>query len=287
MTPERFYSTLLRAYPAPFRREYGDGMLEAFRQLHRAHRGSRIAFWRFVLGDLVQSAVLSQIETCRSGSRRFVLEWAAACAFGAVAIALLANALTAAFSYLYHPYLEGVALPPWSYGAILGTALGAAQSAVLHRRFRLGLPWIAASGVGTAIGLEAAIATARIAGPVGYGIVLGGTVGSVQWMALRTRVRGAAWWGLGSVAALSIAMFSYGVSLHTTLDGVNPLSRNPLIPEPGAYSAAVDFLARGLYAPASGTDLTIELAVMMVCGFVTAALTARPLSSIYGHQKRS
>jgi len=287
MTPEQLYARLLTVYPGRFRREFRDGMLDAFRELRRAHTGTDWAFWRFVLADLFRSAFSAQIDAFRQGPRRFFVEWIAACASGAIAIGLLANALTSAFRYFYHPFLEGIALPPWSYGALLGAALGTAQTLVLRKRFRLGLLWVAASAVGTSVGLEGAIATAKIAGPVGYGLVLGCAVGSIQWMVLRTRVHGAAWWGLGSTAALSAAMLSCGVSLHTTLNGLNAVSRDPLAAEPGAYGAAVQFLARGLYAPSTGADLAVELAVMATTGLVVGALTVRPLASMYGHQERS
>jgi hypothetical protein len=287
MTAERLYAALLLAYPATFRREYGDGMLEAFRQLHRAHRGSGVAFWMLLLNDTARSVFSTQIDDCRTGLRRFFLEWAATCASGAIVTALLANALTFAFGYFYHPYLEGVTVPAWSYGALLGVALGVGQTTVLRTRFRLGLPWVIASGVGAAIGLEAAIATAKIAGPAGYGIVLGAIVGGVQWAVLRTRVREAAWWGLASSIALSAVMFSCAISLHTTLAGLNAISHNPLAAEPEARNAALTFLARGLYQPTTSGDLAIEFAVMAMCGLVIAVLTARPLSSIYAHQDRA
>ena len=98
MTPERLYSALLHAYPGPFRREYGDRMLDAFRQLEDDYHDSRVKFWRFVLVDICQSALSAQIDACRSEVRRFALEWTGACACGAVVVALVANGLTWGFS---------------------------------------------------------------------------------------------------------------------------------------------------------------------------------------------
>jgi len=287
MTQERLYSALLRVYPTSFSREYGDRMLEVFRQLDGDYRGCRVTFWLFILADICRSAFFVQIDACRSGVRRFVLEWTGACACGAVVVALVANGLTSGFSYLYHPYLERVTLPPWSYGALLGVALGAAQSAVLHRRFHLGIAWLVASAVGTALGLEAAIAIAKIAGPVAYGIVLGGIVGSSQWAVLRTRVRQAAWCVLASTLALSVAMLACAVHMHMTLEGVNALSHNPLAVHPDAYDAAVRFLSRGLYGPTTRADLALEFAVMVTCGLVIGILTAKPLLSLHVHQEHS
>jgi hypothetical protein len=285
MTPERLYSALLRVYPTSFRREYGDRMLEVFRQLHGDYRGSRVTFWLFVLADICRSAFSVQTDACRSGVRRFALEWTGACACGAVVVALVANGLTSGFSYVYHPYLERVTLPPWSYGALLGIALGAVQSAVLHRRFHLGIVWLVASAVGAALGLEAAIAIAKIAGPGAYGIVLGGVVGGAQWAVLRTRVRQAAWWVLTSTVALSVAVLSCAVNMHTTLEGMNALSYNPLAVQPDAYDAAVRFLSRGLYGPTTLADIALEFAVMVTCGLVIGTLTAKPLLSLYAHQE--
>jgi hypothetical protein len=287
MTPERVYAALLCLYPRPFRREYGDRMLDAFRQMYGARSRSRVGFWLFVLSDICRSAVFAQIETCRSGARRFALEWVGVCACGAVATTLIANALASAFSYVYHPYLEGVSLPPWSYGALLGLALGAAQSAVLHRRFHVGVAWLLVSAAGAALGLEAAIAVAKIAGPLAYGIVLGSVVGGAQWAVLRTRTRQAAWWVFASIVGLSIAMVSCAVTLHLTLQGLNPVSHNPLAVQPDAYDAAVTFLSRGLYRPVTGADLAVECAVMVTCGVIIGAFTAKPLSSLYGHQDPS
>lgn len=287
MTAARVYSLLLRLYPASFRREYGAEMLEAFRQLHTAQPGRSTEFWRFIAIDVCRSAVSAQTDAFRSGPRRFALEWTCTCALGAIMTALLANALTSSFRYLYHPYLEGVALPAWSYGALLGIGLGAAQNLVVNRRLRLGIRWIVGSAVGTAIGLEAAIATAKIAGPLGYGIVLGGVVGGAEWAVLRTHTRHAAWWALGSVVALSTAMLSWAVTMHTTLQGLDALSYDPFKIQPEAYDAAVGFLARGLYAPSSAADLTLEFAVMLTCGLVIAALTAKPLALLNGHQDKA
>jgi len=279
MTPERVYSALLRLYPSSFRREYGDGLRETFRQLVQERRGSRAAFWLFIVSDVGRSALSLRIDVWRSGAGRFALEWAGACACGAVVTALLANALTSGFAYLYHPYLEGVVLPPWSYGALLGVGLGVTQRALLRRGRRLGVLWIVTSAIGAGLGLEAAVAIAPVTGPFGYGVVLGLVVGVGQWAILRAHVRRAVWLVLGSTATLSMAMLSFATGMHTTFEGLNPLSQLP----PHGYDAAVAFLLRGLYAPATHTDVAIEFAVMLTSGLVIAALTATPLAHLYAH----
>jgi hypothetical protein len=289
MTPERVYSMLLRLYPLSFQREYGSGLRETFQQMSQERRGSRAAFWLFVVSDLGRSAWSLRLDAWRSGVGRFTLEWAGACACGAVVTGLLANALTDAFAYLYHPYLEGVVLPPWSYGGLLGIGLGVTQDVLLRRRQRLGILWVAATAIGAGLGLEAAVAVSPAAGPIGYGVVLGLVVGASQWTVLRVHVRRAAGLVLASTAALCIGVLSIASTMHATFAGLNPLSqvsRNPLALQPHAYGA-VSFLLRGLYAPATQTDVAIELAVMLTSGLVVGALTARPLSHLYGHPKET
>lgn len=286
MRPERVYEALLRAYPPGFRRDYGPAMVEAFSQLLQASRGSRFSFWRFVLIDLAKSACAEQIDACRTGRRRLALEWAGACACGAVATALLANLLTWTFTYLYHPFFEGVSLPPWSYGAVLGLTLGFMQSVLLRKRFQLGIAWVAATAAGTAAGLEAAISIARVAGPVAYGVVLGSVVGGAQWMVVRRRSRRSAARAVCSALAFSIVLLSVAVNLHTTFDGLNAWTRAPLSPRVESRDAVIQFLTRGLLFPANGADLAIELAVMIICGLVVAAWTFKPLRAAHDHQER-
>jgi len=281
-TPARVYASLLALYPAPFRDRFGAQMLEAFGDLQRARSGQPLRFWAFVLADLLRSAAREHAAACLAGPRRFALEWGAACALGAMAAALVANSLTWIFSYFYHPYLEGITLPPWSYGALVGVALGVTQVAALGRRLRIGFAWIAASTAATAIGVETAVAVAPFTGPIGYGVVLGAFVGAGQWTVLRSRgLQAVRWVGL-STAAISLTLMSFAVTLHTKLSGLNAIAHSPFT-LPMATSRG--FLFRGLYAPATGADLAIELAVMAICGLVMASVTARPLSSLYGHQK--
>jgi len=275
MTPKQAYSALLHLYPAAFRREFGDEMREVFCHMERAHHGSRVGFWLFVLNDLSRSVLSAQFDACRSDSRRFSLTWVGFCASGAIATALLANALTAGFSYLYHPYLEGVALPPWSYGTLLGVTLGTAQTAVLRTRVRPRLLWVLASGLGAAIGLEVAIVTAKVAGPIGYGIVLGCVVGSVQWAVLRTHVRQTVWWRLASTVAVSLAMFStsgaFGVGAHAR---PNPSRCMGLIRENAETPGPRARLGERDHFEASSTSRTLRASASGAYGFCKKAVPA-------------
>jgi hypothetical protein len=124
MTPERLYAALLRLYPKPFRDEYGASMLDAFLELRASHRRPPLVLWRFVVGDIARSAVHEQLVACGTGSRRFALRWLATCVIGLIVTIVVANAVAWTVSYFYHPYLEGLTIPPWGYGICLGLLLG-------------------------------------------------------------------------------------------------------------------------------------------------------------------
>jgi hypothetical protein len=124
MTPERFYAALLMLYPKPFRDEYGASMQDAFRELRESNRLPPLALWRFVVSDSLRSAVHQQLDACRSGSRQFALRWLASCAIGLIVTVFVANTVAWTLSYFYHPYLEGLTIPPWGYGTCLGFVLG-------------------------------------------------------------------------------------------------------------------------------------------------------------------
>jgi hypothetical protein len=287
MMVERVYRGFLALYPKAFRREYGEAMIDTFRDLYQDRRARRfgrrspLGFWLFLVADLSRSLVREQIAACRSGGRLEALRWLGVCAAGSIVTVCLANTTTWLFGYLYHPYLEGMTIAPWIYGAFLGLGLGIAERAALGRHGRLGVRWVVASGVGAAIGLQIAASVASITGPVGYGVVLGAFVGSSQWLVLRTRVARAGWWVLGSAGALSLGVLSYAASLDRTLRGLNPLPHGLLAGQAEvSYREAIGVLVRGLYGPRSWAELAMELAVMATSGLVIGALTARPVSAL-------
>jgi len=164
MTAERVYAALLTLYPEPFRREYGGAMIEAFRDLSRAHSRGRLSLWRFVLGDVCRSVGRAHLDACRSGVRRLVLQWLGACTIGIVTTAVVADALAWCFSYLYHPYLDsssigldvvrsGGAVGPLDRGIVLGLCVAAGQWLSLRARVRLARWWILATAVAIPAGV--------------------------------------------------------------------------------------------------------------------------------------
>jgi hypothetical protein len=279
MTPDRVYRLLLTLYPKAFRREYGDAMVETFQDLRRESDLRPFAFWLFVVTDACVAASSQQIEAWRSRPRRLAVQWMTACALGATMCGVLGSAVTWAFSYLYHPYLEGAALVPWTYGAMLGTGLSIVQSAVL-RRLRLGMPWILVSAACAALGLEMAIAVANLTGPLGYGFVFGGVVAGGQWLVLRGKVRGAGLWVLPSSVALSAVVLLCSTTLSRVLAGMNPLSQDMSVFHTVSEGRDVALLLRGLYAPASWSEFTLGFAIMAATGVIVGAVTAKSVSSM-------
>jgi hypothetical protein len=281
MTPERVYAALIRLYPQEFREEFGDRLLDAFRELHRRKGHRPVRFWFALLSDLVHSIGREWLDNSRSAKGQFALRWILACASGAVVIGAMGSALSWTFAYFYHPFLEGLTFPAWGYGALLGLGLGTAQLVALRARLRLSFSWVLASAACAAFGLEVAVLLAGNGGPVWYGLVLGCFVGAGQWIVLRRKTRDAARWVVASMVGVPVGILSVGLALNGTLRGLNQLSNDVLAThETTSTSDAIALLSRGLYAPASLVDLTVESAVMATAGLVIGALTASALSSL-------
>ena len=151
MTPERLYAALLRLYPKAFRDEYAVSMVDAFLDMRASGRRSRFTFWRFVVTDLTRSAIRERLDECRRGSRRLTLPWLATSAVGLTVTVLFANAVHWVFGYFYHPYFEGMTIPPWGYGACLGLVLGGtisiAQWMLIPTRVPRIRAWALSSGI--------------------------------------------------------------------------------------------------------------------------------------------
>jgi hypothetical protein len=137
---------MLSAYPARFRREYGDGMLEAFRDLRRHTARGPLGFWLFLIADTARAGA-AHAQAGRELLRSSRCRWITACAIGATACGGLGSLATWAFSYFYYPYLEGTAFVP-----------------------------IMTSACCAALGVEVAISLARVAGPLGYAVAFGSIV---------------------------------------------------------------------------------------------------------------
>ena len=281
MTAEDVYKRLLTAFPERFRHEYGDGMLEAFRDLRQHSARGPLAFWLFVVGDTLRGAASERALACRGLLQSNRARWMMACAAGATACGGLGSLATWTFSYFYHPYLEGTAFVPWAYGALLGAGLGLVQALALGRRLPRRTLWIVTSACCAALGVEIAISIARVAGPIGYAVAFGSVVAGGQWIVLRGRQplgpQGAAWWVLPSAGGLSAVVMSARNTLTAALAGMEAIGNHP-DSTPGLY-----LLLRGLYAPTTWTEAAVGFAVMATIGLLVGAITAKPVSSL-AHQ---
>jgi hypothetical protein len=191
----------------------------------------------------------------------------------------MASLVTRGFAYFYHPYLEGLQVSPWSYGALLGAGLGIAQSVALRHGMRTSLVWVLASAASASLGLDLAAGLAGTAGPVGCGIAIGAIVGGCQWTIARTRRRRPAWPVLASAISVAAAVVLFDGLIRRGLGGMNPLSADfsAQALTRAQYGDAINVLVRGLQQPRDWADLAFESAVMVISGLTIGALTARPL----------
>jgi hypothetical protein len=151
MTSDRLYAALLGLYPKSFRDEYGEEMRIAFSRLRDSSARSHVAFWSFVLADVARSAAIAQLDECRHGSRQIALRLAASSVAGLLTTTAAARGTSWLYGYVYHPYLEGVAIPMLPYGLALGLVLGGTvgitQWLLLPARVRRASTWALASAV--------------------------------------------------------------------------------------------------------------------------------------------
>lgn len=277
------YAALLALYPRAFRDMYGEAVLDTFREWRRSSGLPAVSFWLVALADLAQSVGREQIDACRCGLRRFVLGWLAVCAFGIIGTGLIASLVTWGFAYLYHPYLEGLQLAPWSYGAFLGAGLGIAQSVALRHRLPVGLSWIAVTTASAVFGFHLAAMAAAAIGPVGCGIAMGAVVGACQWMMAGTsqRVYRRGWAVVGTALSLPVAVVLCDTVIQRALGGMNPLAANlHATATPAGDGSAIAVLIRVLQQPRGWTDVAFELLMMSLSGLTIGGITARRLSQV-------
>ncbi|MFN2157354.1 MAG: hypothetical protein ACK2UX_19150 [Anaerolineae bacterium] len=125
---ERTYRLLLFAYPPAYRREYGQLMVQAYRDLYRdtvCRKGMAglAALWFRILGDLATSAIAQHLEALREGAptmtkKEHVL---------AIVAAVLPLALWAALAlinprFVRHMFVRSPA-QPWGWIMVAGVFL--------------------------------------------------------------------------------------------------------------------------------------------------------------------
>ena len=155
----------------------------------------------------------------------FWLQWVLASIVGwalGVIVSLLASAIAPV----------GRAMP--AIGATLvGAGIGIMQWLILRRRFRRAGWWVLASAMGWAVGwavgqnliepvvmflskYEEALGGRSVVTLSVLGVMVGGTVGTMQWLVLRRWVYWAGWWILANIVGLA-AGFVAGAVVASTL----------------------------------------------------------------------
>jgi hypothetical protein len=267
MTRETIYSCLMRLYPKPFRREYGDQLLQTFRELAREHPGFPIRFWNFVIRDVCRSVFREHVDAWTVGMGRLALDWVSACALGTLASGAVLWIFSIGVNFFLPPRLDrrgfvhivATNLPTGVYGALIGLVLGSAQALALRHYVRRSVLWIVgtslAGGAGFSLGLALANRIGFRLAPIGYvaGVtLLGGFVGIAQSLLLKSHARSSTRWIASNAFAVPAGIL-IGVSCMFIVH-VNPKTWRGLFLAFAAYPAVI--------------------------GVVIGALTVRPLMTL-------
>ena len=289
MNAERIYSWLLLIYPRSFREEFGADMLVDFSRLRRSKRDRPLAFWRFVVVDVVRSAVHQHLERFREGRGRVVVRWLFVCLVGIATTGTVIDLFGWTFRYLYHPFLEGldISAVACGYGVCLGAGLGITQSIVLRYRWRLALTWVAVSGVAAALGLFVITSFGMMMrAPPGFpasGVVLGGSVGVGQWMLVRVQAGYDRRWAFATVFVLASAAVTFGAAIQSTFAGVNPVAIGPLAASANAHRDLLGVVIGTLQQIHTWAIITIAFVAMTVSGIVIGSLALKPVAERHAH----
>jgi hypothetical protein len=275
MNAERLYRLLLRLYPNAFRQRYGNAMSETFVDLYRHAKSTGLRFWFFVVSDAVRAAAVQHLDVGRSDDRRVAARWLLACIVGTVLCNIAGSALLWAFGYLYHPYLEGATFVPSVYGALLGATLGGTQS-FMFARVSERATWILVSALSASVGWELAMWSVPLTGAIGYGVVIGGTVASAQWLALRGRLKRPSAAALISACAVSTAAIAGSVAVTRSLAGLNALG----VPR-GTVPMTIEAVLRDFYMPMDWRQCLVAIGATAIAGLLLGAITVRPASSLF------
>jgi hypothetical protein len=273
MSAQRLYRLLLRVHPKSFRQRYGDEMVETFVDLHRYGETTGLRFWCFVVSDTVRAAAAQHFEVSASADGRIATRWLVACVVGTVLCNVVGGALLWGFQYFYHPFLEGMTFLPSVYGALLGATLGGTQS-LMFARVSERASWIVVSALSAAVGWEFATTAAAVTGLLGYGVI-GATVASAQWLALRGRMQRPSAAALISASAVSTAAVAGSVAVTRLLAGLNALGAPH-----GTAPITVELVLRGFYTPMDWRQGLVAIGTTAIAGLVLGAITVRPASSL-------
>jgi hypothetical protein len=288
MNAERIYAWLLLLYPRSFREEFAIEMLADFERLRESKRHWPFGFWCFVIADIVRSAIHQHLERLRDSRAGIIVRWLLVCLVGIATTGAVVDLFGGTFSYLYHPFLEGLDIRAvvGGYGLCLGAGLGITQSIVLRYRWRLALAWAAVSGAAACVGLLAVASFAMMRQPLGFaesGMVLGGTVGVAQWMLVRLQAGYDRRWAFATVFVLATAAVTFGAAIQSTFAGVNPLAIAPLVTTAEPYRDLLDVVLRTLQQMRTWAVIAVAFIAMAIAGIVIGSLALKPIGERHAH----
>ena len=288
MNAERVYAWLLLLYPRSFREEFAVEMLADFERLRASERDRPLGFWCFVIADVIRSAIRQHLERLQNSRARVVFRWLFVCLVGIATTGTVVDLVGGTFSYLYHPFLEGLDIRSvvGGYGLCLGAGLGITQSIVLRYRWRFALAWVAVSGAAASAGLLVVASFAMMRQPLGFaesGIVLGGTVGVGQWMLVRLQAGYDRRWAFATVFVLATAAVTFGAAIQSTFAGVNPLAIAPLVTTAEPYRDLLDVVIRTLQQIRTWAVIAVAFIAMTIAGIVIGSLALKPIGERHAH----
>jgi hypothetical protein len=228
------------------------------------------------------------VERLRDSRGGIILRWLFVCLVGIATTGLVVDLFGSTFSYLYHPFLEGLDIRAvvGGYGVCLGAGLGITQSIVLRHRLRLALAWMLVSGAAAAAGLLVIASFAMIRQPLGFvesGVVLGGTVGVAQWMLVRLQDGYDRRWAFATVFVLATAAVTFGAAIQSTFAGVNPLAIAPLVTTARPYRDLLDIVIGTLQQIRTWTVIAVAFIAMTTAGVVIGSLALKPIGERHAH----
>jgi MFS family permease len=276
MTRETILASLIRLYPKPFRREYGEQMLDTYRELSVDTRRSPLRFWSLVFRDTARSVARERADAWTHEMRRLGLNWIAGCSLGTLASGAAIGLFLLLVERLFPTYVDanGFAhaaghsrnLPSGVYGALIGLVIGGAQALVLRRYVRRAVLWSLATSIAVGVGFSlgfvvagwiqfhvAGLGAPRLTGYFSGVVLIGGLVGAVQSLLLRMPARSAAQWIAGNAVAVPVAL--------------------------GAVSACEFFLFSA--SPRTWQGAAVAFAVYPAAiGLLMGVITVRPLTTL-------
>ena len=233
MRQERAYRLLLQLYPRRFRREYGERMVEDFRELCSEMGDRPVALWGRLLVDAGRSVVREHVDEWTCGAPGRAARWIAACVMGTVLAGMAIGTIVMTLGSVLFPGDPGLIrnLPSGNYGLVIGLIVGGTQAVVLRRHVRSALVWTVGTGLAAQIGFEVAFmvgdaldmwALSYIGGVLAFALV----TGLFQAAMLRAPWQRVVSWTTWNVVAIAAGILAAGASSI----GIGPTAFRPRVP---------------------------------------------------------